>query len=238
MRRLLVIVLALAGCNANDSPTLVIGVGDASMLSVTLERGPDHVFGGVHASVNGIDCGAAVITKGSDGITWSQAPSPATATWQIDVAQVGASAHVVVTEDGDTFKVDAPTVGATRTPHVDTSLATPVVPGAMIAADDGVPSDVVSGGFEIDAADGSPCTVQWGTTLLPGAVELGLAAPADLVTDWWCGDYPATGTLVTATLSLDLWVAAPVTGCTGDDLTCDSVAIPDLHITTPISIQF
>jgi hypothetical protein len=231
-------LLVLAGACGNDKPTLILSVDDKAMLSITLQRGDDHVFGKVHATANGIDCGPAEIQKGSEGITWSEASSGATASWKIDMASLGEAVHVVVTEDGETFSVDAPAVGATRTPQLLTSLAAPIAPGDWFEATDGVPSDRVSGGFEITLADGSSCTVQWSTQLEPGTVSLLLAKPENLQTDWWCGDYPAPGTVVKASLSLDLWIAATVTNCKGDDLTCPDVDVPDLNITTPVEIRF
>jgi len=232
--RYLLAVVTLAGCHS-DAPTLTFGL-TSSTLSISLERDSDHAFGTLHAAVNGIDCGSATISPGSEGITWSEASSPASASWQIDLAQVGSSAHVVVTEDGDAFSADVAELAAARAVHLDTSLATPITPGSTIEADDGVPSDTVSGGFEIDGSDGSPCTVQWGTKLLPGAVALGV--DTNLAADWWCGDSPEPGTRVDATLALELWAAVPVTSCRGDDLTCDDIALPDQQLATPIAIQF
>ena len=235
---LFALALALPACTGNDKPTLSLSVDDSSMLSITLERGDDHVFGKIHATVNGIDAGYATVTKGNEGITFSQASSGATATWQLDMAPLGEAVHVVVTEDSDTFTLDAPTLGAPRTPQLLTSLAAPIAPGDFIQVTTGIATDRVTGGFEIKAADGSSCTVQWDTNLAPGSVSLGLATPDNLQYDWWCGDYPAPGTLVKATISLDVDASPKVTSCTGDDLTCSGVTTPTLHVDAPIAIQF
>lgn len=232
--RVLVLAIAVAGCSS-DPPTLDVGLGSGT-LAISLERDPSHDFGTLRASVNGVDCGSAAISPGSEGIAWSEASSPATASWQIDLAEVGASAHVEVTEDGDAFSVDVPVLAAPRAAHIDTPLDAPITPGSTIVADDGVPSDSVSGGFEIDGSDGSSCTTQAGTTLLPGEVALEL--DLDLADSWFCGDAPARGTVVHATLSLELWGSAELANCHGVDLTCNGVALPDLPLTTPIAIQF
>ena len=239
MLRFFPLLALLGACSVNDKPTLSLGIDDKQNLGITLLRGDDHTFGTVHATANGIDAGAAVIEKGGEGIAFSQASSGASATWTIPMAQLQSDAvHVVVTEGSDTFSVDAPAIGAARAVQMQTSLAAPLSPGDRIEAATGVASDSVSGGFEIKAADGSSCTVQWDTKLLPGAVSLGLATPDNLQYDWWCGDYPAAGTTKSFTLDLDLWVAAAVTSCKGDDLTCETAGVPDLHLSSPIQITF
>jgi hypothetical protein len=239
MVRLLPLFALLTACEiGTDKPTLVVGVDDKGNLGITLERGDDHVFGQVSATANGIDCGAPAITKGSEGIRFSEASSPATATFSIAMAQLGESVHVVVREGDDTFAVDMPELGAVRTPQLLTSIAAPIAPGDWIEATTGVASDHMSGGFEITLADGSSCTVQWSTKPGTGSVALELGAANDLQYDWWCGDYPAPGTVVHAKLSLDIDASARTTSCSGDDLTCEAATLPASHIDAPIAIRF
>lgn len=235
MLRWLPLVL-LAACQPNDKPTLVLS-SDGKTLAISLARGDDHSFGHVTATANGIDLGAPELAPGSEGIAWSQASSPATATFQVAIADLGAGADVIVHEDDDRFEVVAPDLGAPRAAKLLTAIDTPITPGTWLDATDGVASDVVSGGFELDVGSDS-CTVQWGTRLSPGEVSLQLGDASELQTDWWCGDYPAAGTVVQAQLSMDLWVAAKVTSCRGDDLTCPDIALPDLHVATPVRVQF
>lgn len=116
--RHLVILVALAGCSLEENypPSLTVSIGpDGTGTSVTVqyERGTGHDFSDLHGTINGLDLGPADISEGGDedpGQFFGGGPSPSIATWRIDAAKVGASAHVVVDDGGDEL-VDDQTFG-------------------------------------------------------------------------------------------------------------------------------
>jgi hypothetical protein len=233
--RSLLLLGALAGCNINSSPPLlyISTVPYANSLSIELARDPNYDFSGSHASVNGIDLGAAQVDEGSTGhLGTGDGGSLANAMWLIPLAQVGTSAHIVV-EDGGEIDVDLPTINAPRTATVATSRAAPLVPGSSLAATTGVPSDVVAGSFIVELPDGTPCLSQFSDQNQPAILE----NPAVVDGEWTCGAVPAPGTLFSGTLDVILDVTPQFT-CTGDGVTCESVTVPQLETTMPVKVQF
>jgi hypothetical protein len=110
MKYSFLILVALAGCNTEENfpPTLTIGVEpDGASVSVELDRGTNHDFGGANATINGIDLGMADIYEGSLPQQVLSSPTPSSALWLIESGKVGGSAHVVVDDSGDEFILDA-----------------------------------------------------------------------------------------------------------------------------------
>jgi len=60
----------------------------------------------------------------------------------------------------------------------------------------------------------------------------------ELAQDWWCGAPPASGAVVDAQLAIHLWPSALPAACTGPDLACDAIALPELDATLPVQVGF
>ncbi len=115
MKYSFLILIALAGCNAEENfpPSLTIGAPEGTSTSVRIEydRGTGHdfsgLFGGLTGTVNGIDLGSADISEGGSPQQVLSSPGPASAVWWIDAAKVGGSAHVIIDDGGEEFILDA-----------------------------------------------------------------------------------------------------------------------------------
>jgi hypothetical protein len=232
LRTLAVCALSLAACQ-HDAPSLTLEVDQGSLL-IILNRAPDHTFGRVSGSLNGVDLGPADITAGQPSPATDAAASPARASFRIPVAGLAAQLHLEVREDADLFVLDAPSFGAARSLQVLTPLDRPLVAGDWIELSSGVPDDRLSGGFEITVG-GDSCTVQWGTEKTARGVRYQLAS--NLPSAWWCGTAPQSGTLVQATLSLSLDPIPNVT-CTGPSLTCQATPLSRLSTDLPVTVAF
>ena len=116
MKYALVVFIALAGCNSGENFTPSLDFAPASStsteLAVTFQRGTNHSFSDLKASVNGIDLGAAIVSEGGAPTQALSTPTPSSAIWQIDPAKVGGSAHVIVDDGGEQFTLDETIDGA------------------------------------------------------------------------------------------------------------------------------
>jgi hypothetical protein len=234
MRVLLLLVPILAAC-ADDSPSLELSLHDDT-LTIALVRSPEHSFGHVTATANGIDCGAPELAAGSEGIAFSQAPSGASAIFHIPTASLGESLHVVVVESGTSYVADVPTFATPRTLHLLTALDHPLHAGDWVELSTGVDTDFLEGGMEIKQ-QGEGCDTQWATDLRSTSVAYQISP--DIQHFWYCvGGPPPAGTLISATLSLDLWPSAAVATCKGDGLTCEPISLAPLHLDAPFQLQF
>ena len=222
MLRWLAVVPVFAACTTSDTATLALGVDGGGTLHVELARAPQHVFGALSASANGIDLGAPSIVGTS-------------ATFTIAMAQLGNDVDVEVVDDGVHFVLDAPGLGATRAPIV-APAGLPISAGEWIAASDSRPDDVIAGGFAL-AQGTQTCTVEWASRIVDGAT-LEMQVSSSLTRDWWCTPVPATGAQVTARLVVDLAPSALPTSCIGADLACPPIVLPPLHVENDVVVQF
>jgi len=231
MTRCLPFLLLIGACVAqSDSPSLNVSVDGNNAVGIQLERSNGHVFHNVSASANGIDCGSPVIIPGSTQIG---SPNPATATFTIDLAQLGASADIVVVEEGERFEVVAPTLGTSRNAQIVTPLTAPLVSGETVESTTGVAGDQLYGYFNLMEGQ-TWCVVGVPTTST--TPSLSMPMPADLASAWQCGAV-TPGSLVQASLALSLSVSPEVTTCAGNSLTCN-VSAQALSATAPVQMQF
>ena len=231
MIRCLPLLLLVGACVAqSDSPSLNVSVDGNNAVGIQLERGNSHVFNNASASANGIDCGSPVIIPGSTQIG---SPNPGTATFTIDLAQLGASADIVVVEDGERFEVVVPTLGTSRSAQIVTSLTAPLVSAEIVEATTGVAGDQLDGYFDL-VKEQTFCVVGVPTTST--TPSLSLPMPADLTSAWHCGAV-TPGSLVQASLALSLSVRPEITTCNGNSLTCN-VSAQALSATAPVQVQF
>ena len=116
MRYSFLILVTLAGCNLDENfaPSLSAVLapdGSGTSVIVTYQRGTGHDFSDMHGTINGSDIGPAAIDEGNeqtnDGQFFGggQGANPAKATWRLDPATVGPTAHIVI-DDGDEFIID------------------------------------------------------------------------------------------------------------------------------------
>lgn len=233
LSRCLPVLLFIGACVAqNDSPSLNVSVDSTNAVGIQLQRGDGHVFHNVQASANGIDCGSAVIIQGSTQFG-TGGSNPATATFTIDFAQLGASADIVVVEEGERFEVVVPTLGTSRSAQIVTPLTAPLVSGETIEAKAGVAGDQLDGYFNL--VEGQAwCVV--GVPTASTTTSLSLTMPADLASAWQCGAV-TPGSLMQASLALSLSVSPEVTRCDGHGLTCN-VSAQALNATAPVQVKF
>jgi hypothetical protein len=231
MTRCLPFLLLIGACVAQgDNPSLNVSFDSTNAVGIQLERGDSHVFNNIQASANGIDCGSAEIISGSTQIG---SPNPATATFTIDLARLGASADIVVVEDGERFEVVAPTLGTSRSAQIVTPLTAPLVSGETVESTTGVAGDQLYGYFNL--VEGQTwCVVGVPTTSTTPSISMPM--PADLASAWQCGAV-TPGSLVQASLALSLSVSPEVTTCDGNSLTCN-VSAQALSATAPVQLQF
>lgn len=228
------LLAVLSGCQ-NDDPTMALQLDESGQLVVALIRGPDHQFGHVTASANGIDLGPPQLAAGSDGKLFDQAASGAMAWFRIDPAALGEGLQLDVREDSDVFAYDAPTFGTPRRLDVVTALDQPLHAGDWIEVGSGVATDKLGGGFSIQQGT-DLCGVQWSTDVRASSVRFELAP--DLANDWWCGMLPAAGSVVPVTLSIDLDPVVAVASCRGPALHCDPLELTSLHTDLAVQLQF
>jgi hypothetical protein len=121
MKRSLLILLALVGCNAEENfpPSLTID-GAGTSVTVQYDRGTGHDFIDLKGSVNGIDLGSADISEGNLPQQVLSTPTPSSAVWQIDASKVGGTAHVLIEDGGEEFIIDA-TIDGVNTVVTDCS---------------------------------------------------------------------------------------------------------------------
>jgi hypothetical protein len=231
--RYLPLLLLTGACVAeSDSPTLSVTVNEDNTASIHLVRGANHVFDDVSASANGIDCGSPMITPGSTHFGTGRM-DPATAKFTIDLAKLGASADIVVVDDGERFEVVAPTLGAPRSAQIVSPLTAPLVSGAVIESTTGVAGDRLYGDLVLKQGQ-AECMV--GVPAESPTPSLSLPMPTDLASAWKCGTV-TPGSLVQASLALGLSVRPAVARCDGNNLTC-SVDAKALIATAPVLVQF
>jgi hypothetical protein len=232
------LLIAVSGCvtSPDDHPGLFVNAGPTN-LGISLVRGPEHTFDDhLVATVNGIDCGPAMISPGMPA-TLESPDTPvknAVASFAIPLSQVGADASVTVIDGSDTFAVDAPTVGLPRQLELLTSLSAPLHAGDWIDMSSGVETDQLLGGLTISVAS-QLCAGLGATRHDPGAI--GVQVPTDLAQRWMCGAVPVAGTRVPATLELTLWASAPMTCIRPQIATCGA-RLPTLTVDAPVDVQF
>jgi hypothetical protein len=235
MRATALVVFVAACVTKPDYPGLFVGATSDS-LEVTLVRGPEHTFGTVKATVNGVDCGAPDITPGMPAsIDMPEVPARnASASFAIGLDQVGADAHVKVSDGGDEFEADAPTVGLPRQLQILSSLAAPLHAGDWIEAASGVDTDTLLGGFTLSIGS-QTCAGLGDHRIDPGSI--GLQVPTDLAQRWMCGTPPAPGSQLQATLTVTLWPAGLMT-CIRPKVTMCAAGLPTLTSTATVAVQF
>src|SRR5664279_715398 len=170
----------LSACVANDDPSLSVYVDTHGVL-ISVNREPDHSFGQVRATINGVDAGTPQYTPGRDG-TLKSVPEPATATFLVTQAQIGSSLHVAIDDDGTQYTLDVPDFSSPRTPTVVTPLDVPLRPGDWVELTTGIASDRIGYGWMIGKLDDRDCFTQ---AEIGGAVTK-LQVPQDLVRSWDC----------------------------------------------------
>jgi len=220
----------------DDNATLVFGTDSGNFEVQLLRDDPNHSFGALTATVDGISLGAPTITPGgcdtNDPDPLGGGCSPAFATFEISPAALGGAvaADVTVTEGDQTFHFDSPEFFTPRAIALKTSLDQPLAAGATVAVSDGAASDQISGWLFAYTPDKGCFTVDANGT---GAVSFDLD-PADF--DASCATVPA-GTVVAAQMDLTLQ-AVPAQTCDGpDSLTC-SQGDPWIQQTVAMQLQF
>lgn len=244
MMRALLLMTALSACTTSDAPTVTVAVsGDTQSVSIALERSPDHTFGTLVATVNGIDAGTAQIDPGHvpapNTSPFADQPAPAFATFLVPLASLeGPAVHVELAEGSDHFVIDVPELLAPRAVHVLTPANTQFHANDLIEVSSGVATDTLGGGFEALEGD-ADCFTNWATTTGPTSVSFTM--PPDLTQEWGCSvvqPAPAPGGTLTATLDFGVSVTTPVAKCQGPDLTCAPAIIPSLTAKVPVTLAF
>ncbi|MEO8842872.1 MAG: hypothetical protein ABI591_10640 [Kofleriaceae bacterium] len=243
MMRALLLMTALSACTTSDAPTVTVAVTDAQSVSISLERSPEHSFGALVATVNGVDAGAAEIDPGHvpapNTSPFADQSSPSFATFLVPIASLhGPAVHVELTEDSDHFVIDVPEFLAPRAIQIVTPPNTQFHANDQIEVSSGVASDTLGGGFEALEGD-ADCFTSWATIVGPTTVAYTM--PPDLTQFWGCSVVqpapPPGGTLPT-TLDLDVSVVTPVAQCEGPDLTCAPATAPTLTAKVPVTLAF
>jgi hypothetical protein len=242
MKRALLLMTVLSACtSSDDAPTVTVAISDdAKSVSIALERSPDHTFGTLVATVNGVDAGAPAITPGegppSDSSPFNDQSSDSFARFLVPLASLqGSDVHVELAENGDHFTIDVPELLAPRAIRVVTPANTQFHANDQIAVTSGVATDTLVGGFEAQEGD-ADCFSNVRSTASPGSVAFTM--PPDLAQDWFCGAAPAPGTTLPATLDFEISVETPVATCTGPELTCGPSSIPMLTAKVPVTLAF
>ena len=243
MRALLLMTVLTACTTSDDAPTVTVAVSDdAKSVEITLERSPEHTFGALAATVNGVDAGTAEITPGdvpTNTTPFNDQASDSFATFLVPLTSLhGSAVHVELTEDNDHFAIDVPELLAPRAIRVVTPANTQFHANDQIAVTSGVASDTLIGGFEA-LEGGADCFTNWGSVAGPSSVAFTM--PPDLTQDWGCSAVqraPAPGGTLPATLEFEISVQTPVTACTGPDLTCPPSSIPMMTAKVPVTLVF
>jgi len=208
-------LVAAAGCMTSptdtpqpDQPQLWLEL-DASELAITLVRGFDHDVAGATASVNNIAIGAPPEVTPGRPATLDEDPTPALATFRIAASLLtGPAVHVQVRDEGGTFTADVADLTTPRTVTVLTALDQPLTGSESIAVASNVASDTLIADRIGIVVGGQTCSISgpfvhqgdaWTAALVPG------------FTDWSCGERPAPGTTLDATLDLVIDLGAQAT---------------------------
>ena len=235
---------ALSACTTSDAPTVTVAVSDdAQSLSIAIQRSPEHTFGTLVATANGVDAGTAHISPGHvpapNTSPFADQPAPSYATFMVPLASLtGPAVHVDLTEGSDHFVIDVPALLAARQLHVVTPADTQFHANDVIEVSSGVATDALGGGFEALEGD-ADCFTNWATTTGPTSVSFTM--PPDLTQEWGCSvvqPAPAPGGTLQATLDLELWVSTPVALCQGPDVTCAPATVPTLTAKVPVTLAF
>ncbi len=233
----------LTACTTSDPPTISIQVvqhglspGDprsgTSDLLVELERDYDHTFAPVTATLNGVDLGDAAIHPGDPGITFSQAASPATASFTVPMASIGRGVSLDLAEGNEQFHVEVPDLVVPRAIELRTPVTSLRADGSIVVAS-GVATDELAGGFSV-THDGAFCFTQWGTTMSADAIAFQLPPTGSFE----CEHAPAPGSTLDVELEIELWSTTPVTRCDGPGLTCAPVSPDRVSTVVPATLQF
>jgi hypothetical protein len=244
MMRALLLMTALSACTTSDAPTITVAVyDDAQSVSIALERSPEHSFGALDATVNGVDAGAAEIDPGhipaANASPFADQASPSFARFLVPLALLqGPAVHVELTEGSDHFVIDVPELLAPRAIHVVTPPDTQFHANDQVEVSSGVASDTLGGGFEAREGD-TDCFSNWSTIV--GATTIAFTMPPDLTQEWGCGlvqPAPPPGGTLPTTLELDVSVVTAVAQCEGPDLTCAPASMPMLTAKVPVTLAF
>jgi hypothetical protein len=244
MMRALVLMTALSACTtSSDAPTVTVAVTDDAHLSISLERAPDHTFGALVATANGVDCGQATIDPGhipaANASPFADQASPSYATFLVPIASItGPAVHVELAEGSDHFVIDVPELLAPRAIHVVTPASTQYHANDRIEVSSGVASDTLGGGFEAMEGD-ADCFTSWAT--VGGPTTVALAMPPDLTQAWGCGTVqpsPLPGGTLPTMLQLDITVETAIGQCVGPGLTCAPALVPRLTAKVPVTLAF
>lgn len=218
----------LAGCVASDDPSIAVSVG-TDEVQIWINRGPDHSFGHVSATINGVDAGAPQFIAGHESLRYGT--SAASAVFFLRQPQIGSGLHIEIDDDGAQYTLDAPDVGLPRTPTVVTPLDVPLRRGDWVELTTGIASDRIGNQdtWMIGKLASQPedyCFTQSAMDIRDGSTKF--QVPPVFETGDWTGDtwicygepIPTSGTLAIK-LDFRLEVAPAITTCTGPALTCD-----------------
>jgi hypothetical protein len=225
---------SLAACVASDDPSLTVLAGPDG-VSIKLDRGPDHVFSHVSATVNGVDAGPPRLSEGHQSLRYGTYPATAELTW---AHPVSSSLHIVINDDGAEYTLDAPDAGLPRTPTVVTPLNVPLRGGDWVQVTTGITTDRI--GKEQDfpgkrrswmlgnlaSKPNDYCFVQADINIGDGSSTF--QVPEFKSNRWNCASpFPTAGSSHAVKLEFDLYDTTAITTCAGPALTCNIfIALP------------
>lgn len=209
-----------------DDPAIRITGDRTGVLTITVERAdPEHAFGEVRATIDGVDLGPPQYAAGYDP-GWIEgphegAPEPATATFVVPQAQLGPRTQLEIDDDGARYVVETSTLGTRRIPIVTSSLVAPLHPGDLIAVGTGVASDSIAIGVvkPVAGATERACFSAGVDSQGHAHVPPDLAAWPDATT---C---PNGGQPLPVTLEVELVASPQISTCTGPSLTCAPIRL-------------
>jgi hypothetical protein len=233
----LLATLALAACTTADNASLTL-TNNGGVVQLILDRSdPNHQFGTLSATINGIALPAPQITPGgcsSDGAFFNGGDECHDADASYVLYPAGFSsdaADVTVTEGGETFHVVAPDFFTARAVTVQTALDKPLAAGGTLVVSDGVAGDQLEGSVSVHTSQSSCFSLS-----ATGSGSLSFVLDATDF-DSQC-DTVAAGTVVAAQMDLEVLSAAAQTTCDGpDNLTC-TTSEPELQQTVAIELEF
>jgi hypothetical protein len=221
MVRVTLFAACLSACVVSDAPSLEVSV-DIRGMRITVTRAPNHPFGAVHATVNGVDAGTPEYDPGRDE-TIKAKPVGATAVFVIPPTQIASGLHLEIDDDGDRYTLDVPSFGSPRAPAVVSPLDMPLHPGDWVEVTTGIATDRIQSGVVAERAlSDQDC-------FTPSAAEIGdgstrFQVPPDLRREWSCDDpIPASGHPLPIKLWLGFHVRPEIMTCTGPSLTCELI---------------
>lgn len=214
MRRLIAL-LPLAACASEAAPILTVGIDDQQQVFVSLRRDEDHVFIGLHATINGVDLGNATIERGL-------------ATF-IESGVEGTDAHVVVTDDGAQYAMDMAGLLAPR--QVAVERGDPLHAGDEIEISTGVATDALGASAYLKQGD-DYCLLANDNHSHVGSAPVEIPS----LVGWKCEPVQA-GTAVDVTLEVVTDFVAPLTDCT-PGVTCVQGGMPQVTLELPATLQF